>query len=108
MSQSKIAAVVTAAAGTVPYGYQQKVTDVTNAVEQAASAAAETLVEKGVEMGGDEDAIRSLLVEVGLLPEPEAPAAAAGGDDDTPAWAERLIGRIDALEAAARRAGVRV
>lgn len=107
MSNSKIAETVRSAAGTVPSGYTGRVDAVIAAVEGLAEQVASALVTKGVEMGGNEGDIRDLLVEVGLVeetPEPEA----ASGDDETPAWAERLVSRIDALEAAARRAGVRV
>lgn len=108
MSNSKIAETVRSAAGTVPFGYTQKVDDVIAAVEGLAEQVAEALVEKGVEMGGSETDIRNLLVEVGLVEEPDATPEETAADEATPAWAERLIGRIDALEAAARRAGVRV
>lgn len=100
--------IVTTAAGTVPSGYTDKVDAVVEALSTAAEGIAEALVAKGVSMGGDEDDLNALMVEVGLVdPQPEA-----GSDsftaEETPAWASDLINRLDRLERAARARGLNV
>lgn len=105
MSNSKIAEVVQQAAGSIPSGYQSKVTDVVTALEDHASGIADRLESAAIEMGADRDAVKNLLVEVGLrTPEPEPQAPEAGSGDGV----AELLRRVERLEQAAARAGVRL
>jgi hypothetical protein len=104
---SNIRKIVTDAAGTVPTPYADRVEAVVTALEAAASSIADRLVAKGLTLGADEDDLKAIMVEVGLVSEPE-PEPEAAADDTSGTDVSALLRRVEALEAAARSRGIRV
>lgn len=81
-------------------------------IEEAADRAVAILREQGVRLGATEGQIEAVLIQSGLVaaPEPEPVVAASGSgmSAEVLAAVERIEARMNTLESAARRYGVRV
>lgn len=66
---------------TVPYGYASQVDAVVNEIEAAAFAIGDSLLAKAEDAGYDVEAVRGILVDAGLQPEPEPEPVFEDEDD---------------------------
>lgn len=86
MSLTTIEETVQRAAGSVPHGYQNKVSDVVAAVTEREYVLAERAVDAATSQGLGTDQARGIVENIGLTlrPAPEPVAASNGASDDTP------------------------
>jgi len=83
---------------------------VINTLVERDAEIAERLIEEGTEMGASEQAVRDLLVEVGLIPAPVLEAVSSNGhgestDDEVMAMLRGIRSDLDSLKSFARRNG---
>lgn len=99
----------------VPWEYRDRVAQVVAEIEAAAFAIGEGLLAKSEEAHYDVEAVRDILVDAGLLPEPQPEpeaevieTSASTEDETVPAWARSLQDTVERLVRAAESRGISV